>query len=267
MNETADRDVVSFKGTRSGILMSILENEPFAAAMDSLRDKIRGNRNFFSGSPVSLDLGWRELDGEDLQEMLDFFEESGVRLLGIISSSLNTRRLCEDRNIKVIIGRLGLADHHGNPTRKKISHPKQKTAVCKVEEKIQEIANVPETPGTAYPTREMNIPQETLMVKKTVRSGQTVEHPGNLVILGDVNPGGEVRAGGDLVIVGALRGVAHAGTVSREDVVTITALKFKPTQIRIRDVIMNSFDARITRSRQPVIATFKDGKIEISIYQ
>jgi septum site-determining protein MinC len=113
----------------------------------------------------------------------------------------------------------------------------------------------------------MAIPEETLMVKKMVRSGQTVEHPGNLVIIGDVNPGGEVKAGGDLVIVGALRGVAQAGLRGNGETSSIVALKFQPTQLKIREVLETKFDGKFTRSKQPVIASLVKGKIELKIYQ
>ena len=44
-----------------------------------------------------------------------------------------------------------------------------------------------------------------------VRAGQVVEHDGHLLLLGDVNPGGTVRCTGDIFVLGALRGIAHAG--------------------------------------------------------
>jgi len=54
-------------------------------------------------------------------------------------------------------------------------------------------------------------PEEGLFMKRTVRSGQTVQYPGHVPILGDVNPGDQIVAGGDVVIWGRLRGTVHAG--------------------------------------------------------
>ena len=52
---------------------------------------------------------------------------------------------------------------------------------------------------------------ETKFVQHSLRSGQKEEYPGSLVICGDVNAGAEVIAGGNIMILGALRGLAHAG--------------------------------------------------------
>ena len=51
-----------------------------------------------------------------------------------------------------------------------------------------------------------------LFVKSTCRSGEVIRHPGDVVILGDVNPGAEIIAGGDITVFGSLRGTAHAGS-------------------------------------------------------
>lgn len=65
-----------------------------------------------------------------------------------------------------------------------------------------------------------------------VRSGQKINTRSHLVILGDVNPGAEVSAGGDIVVIGSLRGTALAGQPGNDESVII-ALDFRPTQIQI----------------------------------
>ncbi|MBI4770229.1 MAG: septum site-determining protein MinC, partial [Chloroflexi bacterium] len=52
---------------------------------------------------------------------------------------------------------------------------------------------------------------EAVLVRRTLRSGRSVRHPGHVVIIGDVNPGAEIVAGGDIVVWGRLRGVVQAG--------------------------------------------------------
>jgi len=69
-----------------------------------------------------------------------------------------------------------------------------------------------------------------------VRSGQTVEHDGHLLLLGDVNPGGSIVCTGDIYVMGALRGVAHAGSAGNEKAI-IAASLMMPTQLRIAEVI------------------------------
>lgn len=68
-----------------------------------------------------------------------------------------------------------------------------------------------------------------------VRGGQRIKSSGSLVILGDVNPGGEVTAAENIVVLGALRGIAHAGYPSDKNAV-VAALSMQPKQIRIADV-------------------------------
>ena len=71
------------------------------------------------------------------------------------------------------------------------------------------------------------------IVPYTIRSGQTEDFPqGSLIIYGDVNSGGEVRAGGDIVVLGALRGNAHAGINGRLSAVVI-AMDLIPVQLQI----------------------------------
>lgn len=79
--------------------------------------------------------------------------------------------------------------------------------------------------------------EKTRVVRETIRSGQTEDFPeGNLIIYGDVNPGGEVSAGGDIIVLGALRGSAHAGMNGRLTAVII-ALNFVPLQVQIGNYI------------------------------
>ena len=69
-----------------------------------------------------------------------------------------------------------------------------------------------------------------------VRSGQTLECRGSLLLIGDVNPGGIVRTTGDIYVLGALRGIAHAGCEGDEDAI-IAASLMKPMQLRIAGVV------------------------------
>ena len=66
----------------------------------------------------------------------------------------------------------------------------------------------------------------------TIRSGEYLESPGDLLILGDVNPGAIVRAEGNIIIWGRLLGIAHAGSKGNAQA-TISALQLSPVQLRI----------------------------------
>lgn len=67
---------------------------------------------------------------------------------------------------------------------------------------------------------------------KIIRSGQVLETTGDLLLIGDVNPGGEVRATGNVFIMGQLNGIAHAGNKGDDEAV-IVASYMNPTQLRI----------------------------------
>ncbi|MBR8836054.1 MAG: septum site-determining protein MinC [Stigonema ocellatum SAG 48.90 = DSM 106950] len=80
---------------------------------------------------------------------------------------------------------------------------------------------------------------EALYLEMTVRSGAEIRHPGNVIILGDLNPGGIVVADGDILVWGRLRGVAHAGARGNHQSL-IMALQMEPTQLRIADAVARS---------------------------
>lgn len=80
---------------------------------------------------------------------------------------------------------------------------------------------------------------DPLYVQMTVRSGVEIRHPGTVVVLGDVNPGGAIIADGDVIIWGVLRGVAQAGAAGDASCL-IMALRMEPTQIRVGDAVARS---------------------------
>lgn len=75
---------------------------------------------------------------------------------------------------------------------------------------------------------------EPMYLQMTVRSGMDIRHQGSVIIMGDVNPGGEIFAGGDIIVWGRLRGIAHAGYPTNPQCL-IMALQMEPTQLRIAD--------------------------------
>ncbi len=80
---------------------------------------------------------------------------------------------------------------------------------------------------------------DPLYVQMTVRSGVEIRHPGTVIVLGDVNPGGAIIADGDVIVWGVLRGVAHAGAAGDTDCL-IMSLRMEATQMRIGDAVARS---------------------------
>jgi septum formation inhibitor MinC len=104
---------------------------------------------------------------------------------------------------------------------------------------------------------------ETRVVVGPVRSGVILEHRGHLIVFGDVNPGAEVRAEGNIVVLGRLRGTAHAG-IGRE-AGFILALRLQPQQLRIGRVVARASDSDLPGS-DPEIAHVAGGTIIVERY-
>lgn len=240
-------DPIQLRGARHGILVSVREDVDFAVALEALRSRLAQENGFFAGSGVSLDLGWRELGESEMERLEAVLAESGVGLLGIISTSLTTRARAEARGHKAIIGRLGLSQHQGRAIRREgAARPAR--------------SPVPADPGPQAPASDED---PTLMVRRTLRSGQTVRYSGNVVIMGDVNPGATVEAEGDVVVLGSLRGQAHAGTAGREGSVVV-ALAMLATQLRIGELIwVGEAEGRKRREAMPMKASVLQGQIRV----
>ena len=97
----------------------------------------------------------------------------------------------------------------------------------------QEIKEQSDEDIAALKNEAENLP--TLYIRKTIRSGQSISSDGNIIVIGDVNPGSEIIAKGDITVWGILGGIAHAGSEGN-NYARIRALKLNPVQIRIGEV-------------------------------
>ncbi|MBP3924525.1 hypothetical protein J6E39_04715 [bacterium] len=82
----------------------------------------------------------------------------------------------------------------------------------------------------------------TLYIQRTLRSGQSISSDGNIVVVGDVNPGSEIIAKGDITVWGILGGIAHAGS-DGNSYARIRALKMNAIQLRIADIFARRPDS------------------------
>ena len=100
--------------------------------------------------------------------------------------------------------------------------------------------------------------EAAIFVRRTLRSGVIVEYPGHIVIIGDVNPGAQIIAAGDVVVWGKLRGVVHAGAGGNKSAV-VCALDLSPTQLRIAGSIAVTPKRR--GKPQPETAHLENGQV------
>jgi septum site-determining protein MinC len=119
------------------------------------------------------------------------------------------------------------------------------------------------------PVTHLNQPTETgqsladpLYVQTVVRSGVEIRHPGTIIVLGDVNPGGSVIADGDVLVWGCLRGLAQAGAAGNGQCL-IMALRMEPTQIRIAEFVARAPETP-PEQFHPEIAYVSSGGIRIA---
>jgi len=101
-----------------------------------------------------------------------------------------------------------------------------------------------------------------LLKRGPIRSGQRVEYPGPVVILGDVNPGAEIVAGGDIIVWGRLRGRAYAGA-GGDDSCVICALALEPSLLRIGRYAARPPEGEASASRVPEVAFVQEGRIVV----
>lgn len=119
------------------------------------------------------------------------------------------------------------------------------------------------TPRPPTPTANTAELDTALLVQRTLRSGQVLRHPGHITVIGDVNPGAEIAAGGSIVVWGRLRGSAHAGAFGDVDVV-VCAMELMPTMLRIGDRVSRTPESR---PNGPEIAHVTAQGIEVSPWE
>lgn len=98
-----------------------------------------------------------------------------------------------------------------------------------------------------------------LVINRTVRGGQEIKTESSIMIFGNVNPGAQIVAGGNIDIRGICRGFVHAGAFGDESAFVV-ADRLMPMQIRIADVIARSPD-NMEKAEQAERASIKDGRI------
>ncbi len=131
-----------------------------------------------------------------------------------------------------------------------------------------ELASRPDPAQRPERAQKVNAPVEreayALTIEGTIRNGQRITYQGDLIVLGDANPGSQLVAGGNVLVLGALRGNAHAGALGDENAY-IAAFQLMPTQVRIARCIARPPEG-MKKPDCPEIARVRGGRIEIAPY-
>ena len=211
---------IKIKGKSGGVFE--IEIQPLTSFIDTKKDlaeKLSKNKAFFTGADAKVIFSGKELSRAQKQDL--------------------KRMLQMDYDILNVSFGEGLA----------------------VKEDIQikqEVAPIVSAPNRVDLVSRDYFKAKSVFVPHTLRGGQRVECEGDVVVLGDVNDGAEVIAGGSIAVMGTLRGLAHAGATGRSDVV-VAANALNPKQLRISGKIAVFPEDKA--SDVPELAVYKQGSI------
>ena len=215
------------KGHRDGLIITVSEGD-WQPIVEGMIKHIHERQAFFRGARVALDVGGRSLTITQISSLRDKLSDFDVVLWALQTSDERTTQSVRNLGLETVM-----------PSRKQ-------------EQNIKPIDTL--IPG-----------EEALFVKKTLRSGYSVVFEGHVIVMGDVNPGAEIIAGGNVIVWGRLRGSIHAGAAGDTSAV-VCALEMKPTYVRIASSV--TFTPQPKKGKQqPEMVTNRDGNIIAEVWK
>lgn len=253
--EPLQRHAVKIRGRAGGVVVEIGEGD-WEPLLELLRERLDAAEGFFRGGRVMLALGEREVEVEHLRQVGDLLDEHAMRLAIVAGTGEVTQESAAVLGVAVTAG-----SEDGE-------FPLAQAAPVAPTKPVEVPPPQPATPPVA-PVEALPPPPQHYVYRGSLRSGQILRKTESIVIIGDVNPGAQVISGGDIMVWGRLRGVAHAGADGNRRAV-VAAIDFVPTQLRIAKVTTippeqkrgrGFFFWRKQAARRPEIARIVDGKI------
>lgn len=225
---------IAIKGTRNGLLLTLEPETPFGDVLNALAKRLAEAPSFFQGASLAVDTSRRDLRGSERRQLESLLARYHVSIM---------------------------------PPEQPVAPIRQREMPLMADFSIGAVEQRPVS-GSLPPVTEMPLePRETgdtLFLRRTVRSGQAIHHRGNIVIIGDVNPGAEVVAGGDVMVWGVLRGLVHAGHPDNEEA-SICALGLSPVQLRIAHLYSRPPEGTEAQAH-PEMALIRDGHIIVETW-
>ena len=246
-------DRVRIRGTSEGLVITLGAGD-LGSLLRELDERLSSTASFFRGGRVALHVGPRELTTEELEALGQTISCNGVSLWAVIGDSAATQAAAEALGLETTFGSQATpAPEAASPPRRE-RHPERDEGPV-----LSGVEGQLETEEDAA----LRLAQDTasgILVRRTLRSGQVVQHPGHVVVIGDVNPGAEIIAGGDVVVWGKLRGIVHAGAIG-DDGAVVCALSLAPLQLRIGSHIARAPEGREDLPQRPEMASVQDDEI------
>ncbi len=218
---------IQIKGLRDGLLVT-LSGDGWESQRDLLLSQIDERASFFHGARLALDIGTLTLGVNEMVELRDLLSERSVSLWAVLSESPKTEKTAQ---------LLGMATRISKPRPEEV----RKYAV-------EDLGD-----------------ETALFLGKTLRSGTRIEFNGHVVVLGDVNPGAEIIAEGNVIVWGRARGMIHAGAKGNRKAV-ICALDLSSAQLRIADIISEALKPHKT-SRPEIASVDAGGDLQCESWQ
>src|SRR5713101_8128229 len=233
---------IAIKGTRNGLLLTLEPETPFSELLTALSLRLSEAPGFFRGASLALDTRRRNLrisERTQLEELLANYQMS--------VTSLEQTLIAKQLEREVITSEV-----ESEPT---IDVGNEPTIIA-------EVISV-QTQEQAYQLDPRDS-DDTLFLRRTVRSGQAIHHASSVVVLGDVNPGAEIVAGGDIIVWGVLRGMVHAGYPDNEQAL-VCSLHLAPVQLRIAHLLSRPPEGLEVQPR-PEVASIRQGQIVVETW-
>jgi len=212
-------------------------------ALAALEARLLAAPEFFKGARVALLVGHHQLVEADMRAARDLLAQHDVLLWGISGDDEETQHVAAVMGLDAELPQRDRAKPR--PADAELGLPIETASAA--------------TPLESAPADD---PEAGLVARRTLRSGQQLRHPGSITVIGDVNPGAEIVAGGDIVVWGKLRGTVHAGATGNETAV-VCALVLAPTQLRIAQYFARSPEGR-RRKPTPEVARCVRAKLWLS---
>ncbi|MEA5002361.1 MAG: septum site-determining protein MinC [Christensenella sp.] len=228
------QSIVTIKGKEDGLEIYLDEKSTYPVLREELMVKLKKNKEFFRDSDTKVVIRGKQISDAQCKEIKRVFAmDFGIRdvLFGDEADMMREAELKIERP----------APSHGKA--KSVARPK--------DEYLDEVDLV----SNSY------FDAQSIFINNTIRSGQRIECEGDIVVIGGVNPGAEVIAGGSIAVFGRLSGLAHAGCSGRTDV-CVAALNMCPKQLRLSGRVV-TFPNEREDVEDAEIAELKDGKVVI----
>lgn len=251
--------MIRIKGLRDGLLVQCA-GDSWPQDFADLETKLTLNPGFFRGGAIAIDARDFALTRGDLEVLDRLLTQHDVRLTAIATQAETTRRLLEALGVATALpGKTA----GSAPVMRPQAPPEPTGVVDNGPISVDAAVDMPARALQSEPAGGAGEFGEGIVIRRRVRAGQMIRYPGHITVIGDVNPGATLVAGGDIIVWGRLQGTVHAGAFG--DVgAAVCALHMAPTVIRIADIIQLSSNRRKIKAVVPEIAAVHGNDIVIS---